>query len=267
MKNLILFSVDIIIIFIVFLSFVFGWARGITKEILSVAAWIGGIYLSIVLFPYTKEFARSYISHGLIADFVTACALFILFLTTISLFNYFCSNFIKKSVLNITDKALGGVFGIVRGIIIVAILDLTIAQFMPNQTPNWLQESRLRPTVTNISDFVILILPNNIQTKLLSHINQVKKQSLLEFIQNGLLTNVGQDVHQMANNSVIAQNENDSSDDEYIDDDSEQSQTAEELATLKPKKIQVEKKESTPNTRERNDMDRLLDQYDDVDEQ
>ncbi len=256
-------SVDIIIISIVLLSLIFGWVRGLTKEMLSIIAWFGGGYLAVILFPYTKELARSYISHGLIADFVTICGLFVLFLTIISIFNYFCSNFIKKSVLNITDKALGAIFGIIRGILIVAILDLVIAQCMLNETPKWIEDSKLRPTITSVSDFIILILPDPIQAKILSHMNQIKKQSLLDFIQNDFLTNIP--LKETLNNSAVAENIN-KEDEEFIDDDTDIPQTAEELATLKPKKIQVEKKESGINSKERNDMDRLLDQYDDIDE-
>lgn len=256
-------SVDIIIISIVLLSLIFGWVRGLTKEMLSIIAWFGGGYLAVILFPYTKELARSYINHGLIADFVTICGLFVLFLTIISIFNYFCSNFIKKSVLNITDKALGAIFGIVRGILIVAILDLVIAQCMLNETPKWIEDSKLRPTITSVSDFIILILPDPIQAKILSHMNQIKKQSLLDFIQNDFLTNIP--LKETLNNSAVAENIN-KEDEEFIDDDTDIPQTAEELATLKPKKIQVEKKEPGINSKERNDMDRLLDQYDDIDE-
>ena len=261
--DFVLFSADIVIISIVLLSLIFGWLRGITKEILSIVAWVGGIYLAIILFPYTKELARSYINHGLIADFVTVCGLFVLFLTIISIFNYFCSNFIKKSVLNITDKALGAIFGIVRGMLIVAILDLVIAQYMLNETPKWIEASKLRPTITSISDFIILILPDSMQSKLLSHMNQIKKQSLLNFVQNEFLTNIPSEE---LNSSKFAENAKKEEFEEFIDDDTDTHQTAEELATLKPKRIQVEKKETERNSRERNDMDRLLDQYDDIDE-
>ena len=93
--------------------------------------------------------------------------------------------------------------------------------------------------------------------------NQIMKQSLLNFIQNDFLNDIP--FNENLNNSTFAENMN-KDDEEYIDDDSDITQTAEDLATLKPKKIQVEKKEIGRNSKERNDMDRLLDQYDDIDE-
>ena len=282
MENISFFSVDIFIVIVIALSFIIGWARGATKEILSVAAWIGGIYLSISLFPHAKEISRSYINHKLIADFVTACGLFILFLTILSVFNYFCSNLVKKSLLNTTDKALGGIFGIARGTVILAILDLIINQSMMNETPKWIENSKIRPTINSISNFIILVLPEDIQDKILSHMSQLKKQSLLDFVKNDIIESiapnaVGNIFEETSNNKVIAKNANSSNekddgdvDDEFIEDEEitlNKNQTAEELATLKPKKLFVDKKEKNITKKERNDMDRILDQYDDVDEE
>lgn len=280
MENISFFSVDIFIFIVVLLSFLVGWASGATKEILSVVAWGGGIYLSISIFPYAKEITRTYISHKLIADFVTACGLFIVFLTLLSVFSYFCSNLIKKSVLNTTDKALGGIFGIVRGVVILAILDVVVNQCMFNETPQCVENSKLRPMINGVSNFVILLLPEDVQDKVLSHMSQIKKQSLLDFVKEGVIEPISPNsipniFHEKTKSKVVAEglNDTDSSslqDDEFIEVDEDVSiggtQSAEELATLKPKKMVIEKKENHISPRGRNDMDRLLDQYDDVDE-
>lgn len=280
MENISFFSVDIFIVIVIALSFIIGWVRGATKEILAVVAWIGGIYLSISLFPHAKELTRLYINHKLIADFATACGLFVLFLTILSVFNYFCSNLIKKSMLNTTDKALGGIFGIIRGTVILAVLDLVINQCMMNETPKWIENSKLRPTINSVSNFIILVLPENVQDKLLSHMSQLKKQSLLDFVKDDIIDSIapntlGEMLEKSSKHKVIAKNANlinekeENFDDEFIEDEEitlDKNQTAEELATLKPKKLIVEKNEKEITKKERNDMDRLLDQYDDVDE-
>ena len=59
-------------------------------------------------------------------------------------------------------------------------------------------------------------------------------------------------------------------DDEFIEDEDisigQHAQSAEELATLRPKKIENERHEKSLNRKSRNDMDRLLSQYDTVEE-
>ena len=278
MENISFFSVDIFIFVVVLLSFIVGWIRGATKEILSVVAWIGGAYLAVTLFPYAKNLTRSYISHKLIADFVTGCGLFIAFLTLLSIFNYFCSNLVKKSMMNVTDKALGGIFGIVRGVIILAVIDLVVNQCMFNETPKWVENSTLRPKITSVTNFMILILPEDVQEKVLSHMSQIKKQSLLDFVKDDVIETIAPNAvnnvfEETAKDKVVAENakakEEAQDDEEFIEAEDvtpDKTQTAEELATLKPKKIIVEKKEKAISKKGRNDMDRLLDQYDDVDE-
>ena len=279
MEDISFFAVDIFICMVVLLSFIIGWARGATKEILSVVAWIGGGYLAISFFPYAKEFTRNYISHKLIADFVTACGLFILFLTLLSVFNYFCSNFVKKSMLNTTDKALGGIFGIARGAVILALFDLIINQCMLNETPKFVENSKLRGVVTNISNFVILVLPEDLQEKILEHMSQVKRQNLMSFIKDRVVEKIIPDgshnvLEVESRNNVEAENAKKTpeiaEEDEFIEEESvplnNGTQSAEELATLKPKKITVTKKDKDLSKKSKNDMDRILAQYDDVGE-
>ena len=290
MEEISFFAVDIFIGLAIFLSFIVGWARGATKEILSVVSWVGGIFITISLFPYAKDFTRGYISHGLIADFVTSCAIFVLFLTILSVFNYFCSNLVKKSVLNTTDKALGGMFGIARGVIILAILDLFINQCILSETPKCVENSKLRPTISSVSNFIVLVLPESIQDKVLSHMSKIKKQNLLDFVKEDIIEAVSpESVENIIEESskVIATKVNNSDehkhdhsvdnsndDDEIIEETDEKlirnsPQTAEELATLKPKRSVESSKKTLDKSvvkKGRKDMDRILDQYDDVDE-
>ncbi|MBR1480120.1 MAG: CvpA family protein [Alphaproteobacteria bacterium] len=273
--------VDAAICVVVALSFILGWVRGATREVLSVVAWGGGIYFSIALFPHAREFTRLYIEHKLISDFVTACGLFIIFLTILSVFNYFCSNFVKKSVLNATDKALGGIFGIIRGVVVLAVCDVAAGQFMSGDTPKWMENSSLRPLIGSVSNMVILVMPESLQEKVVAHMSQVKRQSLMDFVKDNVMENIDAsehdtDPHKNSATGVIARNANEqitksyaAEEDGVLEEDEMQidkKQTAEELATLKPKKSTVEKKGKNTTRRERNDMDRLLDQYDDIDE-
>ncbi|MDR0942261.1 MAG: CvpA family protein [Holosporales bacterium] len=277
-------AVDLFILGVAALSLIIGWIRGATKEILSVVAWVGGIYLAISSFPYAQSFTRSYIKHGLIADFVTACGLFILFLTILSVLNYYCSNFVKKSALNVTDKALGGVFGIGRAVVILAVADLVVNQCVFTDTPKWLEDSKLRPIVGNVSNFMVLIMPKELQDKLLSHMSQMKKESLLGFIKNDLIENISPDsvndmIEEGFDDKIVAKvtavdggnaSAKEDLDNEFIEDVDvdKNEQSAKELATLKPKKsVASERKQNkSPTRNQKNEMGRILDQYDDVNE-
>lgn len=264
--------VDILIVVVILLSLIVGWIRGATKEILSIIAWGGSIYLTILIFPQIKDIARSKISHGLIADFLTICILFIIFLAFLSIVSYLCSNFIKKSMLNTTDKALGGIFGIFRGVVILAVIDFFVVQCLINDTPKIILESNLRPYVSNISNYMLLILPDSVQEKLISHLSQSKRQGILDFLKDGIFDQVElnlPDIVETAkplDDEFMIEKEPDEIQD--IAEPKEHPQSAEDLSTLRPRKNSQTKikKSEYQEKKERQDMDRLLDQYDDVDE-
>ncbi|MDR1289295.1 MAG: CvpA family protein [Holosporales bacterium] len=291
-------TVDAFVGFGVFVSFVIGWIRGATREIFSVISWIGGVYLTILVFPHAKGIARSYISHGLIADFVTSCILFILFLTLLSLLNYFFSSCIKKSALNTTDKALGGIFGIARGAVLLAVLEIVLFQYVWTETPDWIKRSNSHPIISSISNFIILVLPDKLQDKIVSHLPILKRESLMSFVTDSVIGNLDdasrEDLLQdVEDGKILAENavsEDEQKEDEQKieeetdlevqglpleDKDNEQddsrppSQSAKSLATLKPKKNTDDGgKKPGPEERFKNsgrprqDMSRILDQAD-----
>ena len=242
--------IDVSIIVIISVSFLFGIVRGATKEILSIVSWIGGIFFTISVFPYAKSFMRQYISHGLIADFVTICILFIFFLTILSTLNYICSKFIKESVFNNADRALGGILGIIRGIVIVAIANIALSNFISSEEiPNYISNSKLRPYITNISNSIILILPDSIQDDILTYMNKVSKDSIIDFVSQEPATS------EITDNSKITASPEESSANQA------QSQDAKDLATLRPKiaNNNDKKKNVKKSGKEKLDMERLLD--------
>jgi membrane protein required for colicin V production len=253
-ENIDLFAVDGVIAIVVFISFIVGWVRGATKEILSVVTWIGVIFLTIALFPFVQKFARGYIEHKLIADFATACGLFVIFLTLLSGFNYACANYIKNSALNVVDKVLGGVFGITRGVVFLAVIDIVVCRYFLTEIPKVVEESRLKPTISYVANVIFLMIPESWQNKLAEHMNHENKQDLLEFVDKllfeALPTKRG--VGDSNIEAVEASPLTESALQELPSEDSSRSknkagQSARELATLTPKRPDVSEDTRTPH--------------------
>ncbi len=277
MEYLTVCAVDLFIIGVVFISALCGIFRGATKEILSLVSWGGSIFLTIIIFPYVKNIARSNISHGLIADFVTACVLFVLFLTLLSVFNYICSNCVKQSMFRGVDRFLGGVFGVIRGIIIIAVADVMVGQwFITDEIPEWMEQSRLRPQIINIANFVVLVLPDSLQDKLVAHMSKINRENLFKFISDDVLnsqpgtlqnkTLVKAEAARNLDTSILTQEDNEI---EILSDKGKEQQPfsqeeeARKLATLTPKDnshLDENDVVSKKTEKEVLDMQRLLDQ-------
>jgi membrane protein required for colicin V production len=263
--------VDVCIVVAVFISTIFGWCRGATKETLSLLSWIGSIVLSVVIFPHVKGIARANISHGLIADFVTACVLFVSFLTLLSVFNYVCSNFVKKSAISNVDKFLGAIFGIVRGIIFVAAVDMTASQWLLNgDVPEFLEKSKLRSQVINVANSIIIMFPNSLQDQLVGHMSKINKNNLIAFIAGNTSANPNKaEQKKLVQSEAVLKSEeefvmNTAPIDKSQDREAKnQEHEARRLATLKPKENNVPSSESVApkkTGKEILDMKRFLDQ-------
>ncbi|MBQ8651665.1 MAG: CvpA family protein [Alphaproteobacteria bacterium] len=272
--------IDTVIIIAVLISSFIGWVRGGTREILSLVSWCGGIYLAFLVFPYAKDITRQYVSHGLIADFLTISSLFVLLLMLLSLINYFISNLVKQSALSVVDKGFGIIFGIARGLAILAVLHICIIQYIFQSSKQFAENSKLLPTINSISNWIIIMLPEEWQDAILSHMSQTQRISIGKFINDKVIENIAPNsvsniieetkkhnkaIAQLDESRILKDNNIDSFDigNGISQIPKQEHQSAEELATLKTKKITINRDKNDAK-KERADMDRFLDLYDNV---
>jgi membrane protein required for colicin V production len=252
------------ILLVVVVSSIFGFIRGVTKELLSLLSWGGSVFLTVAAFPYAKDIARSYIRHALIADIITTGALFVVLLIFISIFNYVCSNFVKKSFLGRADAVLGGGFGILRGGFLLAAVEILLTQYVwPEVSPQFIAESKLRPLVIKMADFAVLILPDEWQQSLISFMNQANKDKLKRFVIDEFADRIPE-VKSFVNNENAKHYPMELPEPFDIlekEGETEIKNEAEKLATLKPKKIEENFEERKNfSKKERSDLDRILNQ-------
>jgi membrane protein required for colicin V production len=135
--------IDILILVVIVLSFLFGLWRGLVKEVLSLVTWVAALLVARV---YSDDFAPSLAStfDGETTRLVAAFAL--LFLATLvvgALVNHLMARLISFAGLALTDRVLGGLFGLARGGLIV-MLGIFVAGNFFSESLAW-QESRLIP--------------------------------------------------------------------------------------------------------------------------
>lgn len=119
--------VDVIILGIILLSCMFGVFRGLVKEALSLAFWFGAALLAM---NFSTELAPRF---ALISDSTVVrqsaafVAIFVLTVFAGGIISNLLSKLMNKAGLGGVDRALGGLFGIIRGIVIVAVLVMLAA--------------------------------------------------------------------------------------------------------------------------------------------
>jgi membrane protein required for colicin V production len=154
--------VDCAIIGIILISVLISLVRGFVREALSLATWIGAIWVGIHYYAAASIWLEPHISSTPIRMGVAFFILFIIALLIGSIISFILVRFIHKTGLSGTDRTLGIVFGLARGFIVVSIALLMGQMIFPvgsSSAANVFAESALASQFTPIMDWLKEFLP------------------------------------------------------------------------------------------------------------
>tara|TARA_R110002073_G_scaffold68021_7_gene168950 strand:+ start:138 stop:836 length:699 start_codon:yes stop_codon:yes gene_type:complete len=167
LKELPVNVVDLAVLAVLLVSAVFAYARGFMHEILSIGGWIGAIFATIYGFPHVQPYARDLIPIQLAADLAAGVVVFVFTLFSLSFIIRAIARHIQQSSLNVFDRSLGFLFGLVRGGLIVCLIYLGIEFLMtPEEQPKWIREAKSMPLILRGSDTLRGLIPDNLESKL-----------------------------------------------------------------------------------------------------
>lgn len=120
--------VDGVVALVIVLSAVLAYSRGLVRESLAILGWIGAAVLAYMFaaaaqplikeLPVIGDFLADSCELSIIAAFATV---FALGLVVASLFAPLMSSLVQRSILGGLDQGLGFLFGVLRGIVLVAV--------------------------------------------------------------------------------------------------------------------------------------------------
>lgn len=133
---------DYLVLAIVLVSAILGLIRGLVKEILSLCAYIAAFIGAIWWGPKVSMLLNGYIDNPLLRTAVSYLLVFITLLLLVGLLNITLDALISKTGLTPADHGLGGIFGFLRGIVIVLAL-VTLAGYTQLPEESWWQQAKL----------------------------------------------------------------------------------------------------------------------------
>ena len=158
-------AVDYAIFAVIVLSAVISVVRGFVREALSLAGWVLAIWLAL---SFTQDLALLLEDYLPVPSARLAVAFFVLFFLTLlltGLVNFLAGQLVDKTGLSGTDRALGVVFGIARGGVIVAILVL-LAGFTALPRDIWWSESQVLHHFQELAVWLRGFLPPDIAAEI-----------------------------------------------------------------------------------------------------
>ena len=155
---------DIAILAVIALSALFGVTRGLVREALSLGGWVLATWVALEFSPRLSDAMVSAISIVSLRFFLAFVLLFIVTLVLAAIVSHLISQTVRKSSLSGTDRALGGLFGVMRGVVLVAVL-IWLAGFtkLPQQV-SW-RQSMLVGYFEQTAGWMRTMVPENIGKK------------------------------------------------------------------------------------------------------
>jgi len=120
--------IDGVVAVTIILSALLAYSRGLVREAMAIAGWVGATIVAFIFadtvrplvrqVPVVGEFLEQSCELSVIASFA---AVFAVALVLVSLFTPLLSTLIQRTALGGLDQGLGFLFGVLRGILLVAV--------------------------------------------------------------------------------------------------------------------------------------------------
>ncbi|WIY53807.1 CvpA family protein [Devosia sp. YIM 151766] len=148
---------------LVLISAILATARGLTREVLSLATWAGSAAIAVYMWQYHPDIARQYIAEPVVADIATVVVSFIVALIVLHLLTMRIADFVVDSRIGPIDRTLGFVFGVLRGVLIAIVITIFGLWLLPNNLPDWAANAQTLPHLRNMGDTLISMLPDGLE--------------------------------------------------------------------------------------------------------
>lgn len=153
---------DVVVAVVVLVSALFAFYRGFVREALAIAGWVGAAFATVWLYPVARPFADEWLEEAWLGDVATGATIFLVSLVILWLVAHAIVIRVKDSPLNALDRSLGFLFGLARGVVLVALAYMVATRAFWHDgeaRPRWLAEARSLPVIDRSAGLLIALVP------------------------------------------------------------------------------------------------------------
>lgn len=139
-------SFDWVVLFIVALSTLLAFFRGVIREVIALVAWIAGAIAAIAFAPALGAMLPDIPGHPAVRYLIAFVLILVVALLAGALIAWPLASAVRAAGLGFVDRFLGSIFGLVRGIVLLLAF-VIVAGLTPLPRMDWWQHSVLMPTL------------------------------------------------------------------------------------------------------------------------
>lgn len=153
--------VDWVILAVIGVSTLISLIRGFVREVLSLVAWIAAFWFALTFADVAAPHLDFLTESEVVRTITAFVALFVLALVALAIVNFLVAKLVDQTGLSGTDRAVGMVFGLARGFVLVAaaLLVVTLAGM---EDSSWWADSKLVGPFTPLVEWMHAWLPPEI---------------------------------------------------------------------------------------------------------
>jgi membrane protein required for colicin V production len=165
---------DIILLVVMLISGLLAMVRGFMREVLSITAWV--LAAGATLYSYAKllPLAKQYFNNDIVAAVAVVGGVFLLTLLIVSVVTIRVSDMVLDSRVGALDRTLGFLFGLGRGLIIVAVAFAFYHWWAPNDP--YTRNAKSQGALIATADWLERLMPDNLDVYISDMLNSFKKR-------------------------------------------------------------------------------------------
>lgn len=151
--------IDGVVALVIIVSALLAYGRGLVREVMAIVGWIAAAVLGFLFAPQVEPLVREipvvgeFLADSCELSIIGAFALvFAVALIVVSLFTPLFASVVQRSALGGIDQGFGFVFGVARGVLLVAIAFFVYETVVTGETYTVVDESRSAVVFAQVSD-------------------------------------------------------------------------------------------------------------------
>jgi membrane protein required for colicin V production len=167
---------DWVMAIVILLSLITAIRKGLVRELISLAAVVVGIVVASLEYTHAARWFQDVTKSQQVAwaaGFLVVFALVMAGGAAVSLLARFL---VQQAGIEWFDRFLGGIFGVIRGVVIDSILLMVMVAFAVK--PEVVQTSRLAPYVSSGSRAIAHLMPHNVRDNFYNQVHKFREAVL-----------------------------------------------------------------------------------------